>query len=90
MIYSVGRMNNEDYQQIESKRRKWNFEKFLSAAKEIADCRRIPVCDCYQKWKALADSGVNTTNLLANYINHPTPEMNWLFAYSLAETMFFN
>ena len=66
------------------------LEKFLSAAKEIAESRNIPVCDCYKKWKTLSDYGVNTTNLLANYINHPTPEMNWLFAYSLAETMFFN
>lgn len=66
------------------------LEKFLMAAKEIAESHNIPVCDCYKKWKVLSDSGVNITNLLSNYINHPTPEMNWLFAYSLAETMFLN
>lgn len=66
------------------------LEAFLSAAKEIAEIRNIPVCDCYYKWKTLAENGVNITNLLSNCINHPTPEMNWLFAYSLAETMFSN
>lgn len=64
------------------------LEAFLSAAKEIAEIRNIPVCDCYSKWKTLSENGVNITNLLSNYINHPTPDMNWLFAYSLAETMF--
>lgn len=66
------------------------LEEFLQAAKEIAKSRNIPVCDCYNKWKMLAENGVNTTELLSNYINHPTAEMNWLFAYSLVETMFKN
>ena len=30
------------------------------------------------------------TNLLSNKINHPTREMNWLFAISLIETMMKN
>ena len=66
------------------------LEKFLDAAKELAKSRNIPVCDCYRKWKKMASYGVNTTDLLANHINHPTPEMNWLFAHSLVETMFEN
>lgn len=28
---------------------------------------------------------VNITELLSNKINHPTHEMNWIFAYSLVE-----
>ena len=38
--------------------------------------------------KKLEQNGVDTTILLANRINHPTREMNWLFAVSLLETMF--
>ena len=33
-------------------------------------------------------NGVNTTRLLANYINHPTREMHALFAETLYETIF--
>ncbi|MBE7031255.1 MAG: GDSL family lipase [Ruminococcaceae bacterium] len=64
------------------------LETFLEAAKAVAASKNIPVCDCYAKWKALNEGGVNTTDLLSNHINHPTKDMNWLFAYSLVETMF--
>ena len=64
------------------------LEMYLNAAKEIAEEKAIPVCDCYKKWKKLYQNGVDTTILLSNYINHPTEDMNWLFAYSLVETMF--
>ncbi len=64
------------------------LEKFLSAAKELAKSKNIPVCDCYAKWKTMADQGVDTTALLSNHINHPIPKMNWMFAYSLVETFF--
>lgn len=64
------------------------LERFLEAAKQIAEEKNIPVCDCYAKWKTMAEGGVNTTALLANKINHPIEDMNWLFAYSVVETMF--
>lgn len=51
-----------------------------------AECG-VTVCDCYHKWKRLADNGVNITELLANRLNHPSRQMNWLFAISLMETM---
>lgn len=60
---------------------------YVEAAKEIAASHGAAICDCYAKWKALNANGVNTTRLLANYINHPTREMNKLFAVSLLETM---
>lgn len=66
------------------------LEAFLTAGKELAESMNIPVCDCYSKWKKLNEGGVNTTELLSNKINHPTKEMNWMFAYSLVETMFNN
>lgn len=66
------------------------LDMFLDAAKKLAFDMNIPVCDCYVKWKKLHECGVNTTELLSNKINHPTKEMNQLFAYSLAETIFFS
>ena len=63
------------------------LDKYISAAKKLCEENNIKVCDCYSKWKKLADAGVDTTELLANKINHPSREMNWLFAVSLFETI---
>ena len=64
-----------------------SLDKYLEAA--VATCEKcgVKVCDCYAKWKRLAKNGVDTTSLLANHINHPTREMNWLFAVSLADAI---
>lgn len=63
------------------------LDTYLEAAKEVAKKHDVKICDVYAKWKKMAQYGVDTTNLLANHVNHPTREMNWLFAYSLIETM---
>lgn len=63
------------------------LERFLDAAKAVCAEMDVPVCDCYAKWKQLHTIGVNTTELLSNLLNHPTRDMNWLFAWSLTETM---
>lgn len=63
------------------------LEKYLDVARDICSKRGIPVCDCYEKWKLLMHNGVDVTELLSNKMNHPTREMNWLFAVSLVETM---
>lgn len=64
------------------------LDMYVNAAKKLCEQKNITVCDCYAKWKKLQDSGINTTELLSNHINHPTREMNWMFAYSLVETIF--
>lgn len=64
------------------------LDQYVAAAKELCATKNIPVCDCYQLWKSLRAGGVDTTQLLANYINHPTRDMHWLFAYELVKTMF--
>ena len=66
------------------------LEAYLDAAKELCRTKRIPVCDCYEKWKTLHRCGVEINDMLANAINHPSREMNWLFAISLIETMMKN
>ena len=62
----------------------------IEAAKKLCAAQNVPVCDCYALWKKMDESGVDVTELLANRINHPTREMNRLFAVELARTMLFN
>lgn len=64
------------------------LETYLKEAIKVCEKNNVPVCDCYRKWKTLYEHGVEVTELLANKINHPIREMNWLFAISLIETMF--
>ncbi len=63
------------------------LEEYVRAAKEVAVKNSVTVCDVYAKWKLLRELGVNTTELLANKLNHPTREMHWLPAIMLAETI---
>jgi len=52
---------------------------FVNAAKTEAEKRGVPVADAYARWEQLRTCGVDTTSLLANQINHPTPAMHDLF-----------
>ncbi len=61
---------------------------YVGSARKVCEACGVKICDCYAKWKKLAAFGVDTTRLLANRINHPIREMNWLFAASLLETIF--
>lgn len=63
------------------------LDMYVQKAIEVAAEYNVTVCDCYAKWKKLQANGADVTELLANKINHPTREMNWLFATSLFETM---
>lgn len=63
------------------------LERYFETAKETARANGVKVCDCYAKWKAMIDAGVNVTELLSNKINHPIREFHYLFAISLLETM---
>ena len=64
------------------------LDMYMDAAREVCVKHNVPLCDCYAKWKVMCENGVDTTKLLANGINHPTPELHDLFAASLVETMF--
>ena len=74
-------------QQVKAVQNGGTLKRYLEAAKAVCAKCRVPVCDCYEKWELLHASGVNITNLLSNQINHPTRQMNWLFAVSLLEQM---
>ena len=64
------------------------FDRYMQAARAAAAETDVPLCDVYAKWMAMFDCGVDITDLLSNYLNHPTRELHWLFAYSLVHTMF--
>ena len=58
-------------------------DEYMNAAKELARSMGVSVADCYSEWKKLYESGIDTTMLLANRINHPTREMHKLFAQKI-------
>ncbi|MBQ7573892.1 MAG: SGNH/GDSL hydrolase family protein [Clostridia bacterium] len=60
---------------------------YISSAIKLASEMGIVVCDCYSEWKKLNETQ-DTTQLLANYINHPKPEMHELFANMLFDLIF--
>ncbi len=62
-------------------------DEMFSLAKELATKYGITVCDSYGAWRNLYDCGANTTNLLCNFINHPSREMHELFASMLFTTI---
>ena len=63
------------------------MDEYMKAAKEVSLEKGVRICDCYEKWKQLYNSGANVTELLSNKVNHPIREMHWLFAYMLVDTM---
>lgn len=62
------------------------MDKFIYSAIDLAKNMGVTICDCYSEWKELSKTK-DTTMLLANRINHPTPEMHSLFADKLYETI---
>jgi lysophospholipase L1-like esterase len=64
------------------------LDALYDGAKQSAKETGVVVCDVYAKWKKLIEGGVDVTMLLSNKLNHPTVEMNYVFAYSLIETIF--
>lgn len=69
------------------KQNEGHFDAHIESARALCAEMGVPVCDCYAIWKRLYECGVNTTELLSNKINHPTREMNKMFAYELVRTM---
>ncbi|MBR2353078.1 MAG: SGNH/GDSL hydrolase family protein [Clostridia bacterium] len=63
------------------------FDAHIDGARALCRDMNVPLCDCYGLWKRMHKNGVDVTELLANKINHPTREMNMLFAYELVKTM---
>ena len=64
------------------------LDRYMDAARAVARETDTPLCDVYRMWQIMEKAGVDTTELLANSLNHPTRELHWLFADELVKTMF--
>ncbi len=64
------------------------FDRYMQAARAAANETGVPLCDAYAKWMSMYQNGVDITDLLVNYLNHPTRAMHYLFAWSLLDTIF--
>lgn len=80
-------MIKEIAQNIAERQNAGILDAYIESAKALCEKKNVKVCDCYAKWKRLHELGFNITELLSNKINHPTREMNMMFAYSLVETI---
>lgn len=58
---------------------------YVDAIRKIAKDKNVKICDVYSKWKKMIASGVNTTELLANKLNHPVREIHYLTAMMLLD-----
>lgn len=65
-----------------------NMDRYVQAEIQVAETLAIPVADAYQIWKKMALNGVDTTDMLANGMNHPTPEAHHIFKDALLQTIF--
>ena len=61
---------------------------YYNKAKEVTYKCNIKFCDTYSAYKKMDNSGVDVTNLLANYYNHPVREFHYYIAIKLIELMF--
>jgi len=77
-------------EQIADMGRKNFHGKYIDVLREVATKYKVPVCDVNARWKKLKDYGLDITELLSNRVNHPTRQLNRLFADALLFTMIDN
>ncbi len=63
------------------------LRRYVDAAREEARAHGVPVADTYRMWDALAAAGADTTEMLANSINHPSREAHRLFANEILRVL---
>ena len=64
--------------------------KYYATARAVCEECGAVMCDLYTVWARLEENGVNTTELLANKLNHPIREIHTYMAMKLLECMLFN
>jgi len=57
---------------------------YAQAVRDAAAAQRVACIDVYAAWQQIADSGVDTDEMLANGLNHPTGEAHAIAANLLA------
>lgn len=92
MCYYVGDKVREDLRQTAESFIKLQkndmLDKIVGIEKDVALKYGIKVCDVYSAWKKLKDNRVDTTELLANGLNHPIREAHDYIAIKIIETIF--
>lgn len=74
--------------EFEDIQRKGILTAYVEKAKAVAEECGVPICDIYAQWLKMQEGGVNITDILANYLNHPIRELHYYTAIKLLETMF--
>ena len=64
------------------------MDAYVQGMRDVAKELDVPLADVYAEWKRMAAEGMDTTALLVNGMNHPTPEMHKLFAEKLFDLIF--
>lgn len=64
------------------------LKEYFTYAKDIALKNGVKICDIYTFWEKMIENGVDTTELLANKLNHPIRELHYYIAIKLLETIF--
>ena len=72
----------------ESLQKGGKMDAYVQGMRDVAVEMAVPLADVYAEWKRLEAKGVDTTALLSNGMNHPTPEMHKLFADKLFTLIF--
>lgn len=63
------------------------LDRYFTQGKAVANEEGVECCDVYSAWKALERAGVDTTELLANRLNHPSRDMHYYISVKLLETI---
>ena len=64
------------------------LHEYFERAKQVCAGYGVKVCDLHAVWEKWNSVGVDTTELLANKLNHPIREIHYYMAIKLIETMF--
>lgn len=72
----------------ESLQKGGKMDQYVDVMRKVAKEMNVPVADAYAEWKGLEKSGVDTTAMLVNGMNHPTAEAHKIFADKLYEQLF--
>lgn len=68
----------------------WNdgtFHAYMQAVRDVATQTGAALYDCFAKWERMYRAGVDTTNLLCNYLNHPVRELHPMIAHGLLDVI---
>ena len=72
----------------ESLQKSGKMDAYAQGMRDVAKELDVPLADVYAEWKRMEAEGTDTTALLINGMNHPSPEMHRLFADKLFDLIF--